>query len=43
MYHKSLSLKDAYKFVKEKRPCVAPNLNFMGQLMEFEQQIYQRK
>ncbi len=39
MYHMKLPLKDAYKFVKDKRSCIAPNLNFMGQLMEFEKQI----
>eukprot|EP00794_Sanderia_malayensis_P017457 gene17457-19204_t len=39
MYDMNLTLKDAYKFVKDKRSCVAPNLNFMGQLMEFEKQI----
>ena len=43
MYHLNLSLKDAYKFVKDKRSCVAPNLNFMGQLMEFEKQLRQNQ
>jgi len=36
MHLNKLSLKDAYQFVKEKRPCIAPNLNFMGQLLEME-------
>ena len=29
--------KEAYEFVKMKRPCIAPNLNFMGQLYEMDQ------
>lgn len=37
MYSKNLSLKDAYDFVKRRRPCIAPNLNFMGQLLELGQ------
>jgi len=37
MHINKLSLKEAYDFVKGKRPCIAPNLNFMGQLLEIEQ------
>lgn len=36
MHLNKLTLKDAYQFVKEKRPCIAPNLNFMGQLLEMD-------
>ncbi|XP_066936351.1 dual specificity protein phosphatase 10-like [Clytia hemisphaerica] len=36
MHLKKLSLTEAYQFVKEKRPCIAPNLNFMGQLLQLE-------
>jgi len=37
MHLNGLSLADAYEFVKTRRPCIAPNLNFMGQLLEMEQ------
>ncbi|XP_028518181.1 dual specificity protein phosphatase 10 isoform X2 [Exaiptasia diaphana] len=36
MKHLGLSLNDAYKFVKEKRPEISPNLNFMGHLLKYE-------
>lgn len=34
-------MQGAYQFVKEKRPAISPNLNFMGQLVEFEREIQQ--
>ena len=34
-----MDLAGAYEFVKEKRPCISPNLHFMGQLLEFQKQL----
>lgn len=36
MYSMSLSLDDAYEYVKRRKPNVSPNLTFMGQLLDFE-------
>ena len=36
MKQQGLCLGDAYKFVKELRPVISPNLNFMGQLLKYE-------
>ena len=36
MKHERLTLNDAYMLVKEKRPVISPNLNFMGSLLKFE-------
>ena len=36
MWKKKLSLNDAIKFVKNKRPEISPNLNFMRQLQTFQ-------
>ncbi|GAB1602562.1 dual specificity protein phosphatase 10-like [Argonauta hians] len=37
--HSTLSMTDAYRYVKQKRAIISPNLNFMGQLLEFEQSL----
>ncbi|CAI9744424.1 specificity phosphatase 10-like [Octopus vulgaris] len=37
--HSTLSMTDAYRYVKQKRAIISPNFNFMGQLMEFEQSL----
>lgn len=34
-----LSLNDAYDFVKKRKSNISPNFNFMGQLLDFEQQL----
>ena len=39
MYHFGLSMQSAYQLVKDKRPAISPNLNFMGQLVAFEKEL----
>lgn len=39
MKHMQMDLTKSYDFVKQKRPCISPNLHFMGQLLEFEKQL----
>ncbi|CAN2391259.1 MAP kinase tyrosine/serine/threonine phosphatase activity [Pristimantis euphronides] len=39
MKRMDMSLDEAYRFVKEKRPTISPNFNFLGQLLDFEKEI----
>ncbi|XP_061461733.1 dual specificity protein phosphatase 10-like [Rhineura floridana] len=39
MKHTLMTMGDAYKYVKGRRPIISPNLNFMGQLLEFEMDL----
>lgn len=34
-----LPLDDAYRYVKDRRPTISPNFNFLGQLVEYEKTI----
>uniref|UniRef100_A0A1A8NHG5 Dual specificity phosphatase 16 n=1 Tax=Nothobranchius pienaari TaxID=704102 RepID=A0A1A8NHG5_9TELE len=39
MKRMDMSLDEAYRFVKEKRPTISPNFNFLGQLLDFEKNM----
>ncbi|KAL5480004.1 hypothetical protein EMCRGX_G023617 [Ephydatia muelleri] len=43
MQYYRLPMQQAYQFVKDKRPAISPNLNFMGQLVEFDRTIKEHK
>uniref|UniRef100_A0A8C5KH47 Dual specificity phosphatase 16 n=1 Tax=Jaculus jaculus TaxID=51337 RepID=A0A8C5KH47_JACJA len=42
MKRMDMSLDEAYRFVKEKRPTISPNFNFLGQLLDYEKRIKQQ-
>jgi dual specificity MAP kinase phosphatase len=41
MARSSLGMIDAFRFVKSRRSIVAPNFNFLGQLLDFESALKQ--
>ena len=43
MRYANMTMNDAYEFVKEKRSIVSPNLNFMGQLLQYEKKLREQK
>ncbi|XP_034396360.1 tyrosine-protein phosphatase MSG5 [Cyclopterus lumpus] len=42
MYRLGLDLDHAYRFVKERRPSISPNFNFLGQLQHFQGTLSQK-
>ncbi|XP_075266529.1 LOW QUALITY PROTEIN: dual specificity protein phosphatase 8 [Salarias fasciatus] len=42
MYRLDLDLDQAYRFVKERRPSISPNFNFLGQLQHFQATLSQK-
>lgn len=40
MRTRKMSVEEAYRFVKSKRPIISPNLHFMGQLLEYQKQLF---
>lgn len=43
MRYGHMKMNDAYEFVKTKRSIVSPNLNFMGQLLQYEKKLNEEK
>ncbi|XP_008301692.1 probable dual specificity protein phosphatase DDB_G0281963 [Stegastes partitus] len=42
MYSLEMDLDNAYRFVKERRPSISPNFNFLGQLQHFQGALSQK-
>ncbi|KAK3098781.1 hypothetical protein FSP39_023058 [Pinctada imbricata] len=43
MKHLKMTSDEAYRYVKDKRPTISPNFNFLGQLLEYEKMIKQEE
>lgn len=43
MKHTRMTMVDSYKYVKARRIIISPNLNFMGQLVEWETALQANK
>ncbi|XP_061176236.1 uncharacterized protein LOC133185179 isoform X3 [Saccostrea echinata] len=43
MKYLHMSSDDAYRYVKDKRPTISPNFNFLGQLLEYEKFMKQEE
>ncbi|ESO87313.1 hypothetical protein LOTGIDRAFT_107379, partial [Lottia gigantea] len=39
MRHLKMMSEDAYRYVKDKRPTISPNFNFLGQLLDYEKKL----
>ena len=39
MRHLNISADDAYRYIKQRRPLISPNFNFLGQLHEYEKRL----
>ncbi|KAK5855633.1 hypothetical protein PBY51_007293 [Eleginops maclovinus] len=43
MYSLGMDLDQAYRYVKERRPSISPNFNFLGQLQHFQRTLSQQQ
>lgn len=43
MQETDYSLNDAFDFVKQRKSDISPNFGFMGQLLEFQKKLKQKK